>query len=349
AKLADGAEGRNRQFCEMRPEILFPLFAPTTVLKGVGPRLAALIERAAGPSVIDLCWTLPAGLIDRSLRPKTAEAREGVVATFEVTVDEHQPAANRRAPYRVRCSDDTGFLTLVFFRHQEAYLKDALPVGARRLVSGKAERYQGQLQMTHPDYIVDPDEADELPAIEPVYPLTAGLTAKVMGRAVRGALARAPALDEWQDGAWRARRGWPTWRDALIEAHGPQSPADLNADSPARARLAYDELLANQLALALVRQKRKAAKGRAQPVNPDSRARALAALPFELTAAQAGALAEIDADMAAPLQMVRLLQGDVGSGKTVVALLAAATAAGAAWQPEARAARLPQAERMRSP
>ncbi|MEM6851629.1 MAG: ATP-dependent DNA helicase RecG, partial [Pseudomonadota bacterium] len=316
----------------MRPEILFPLFARTDTLKGVGPRLAALIAKVAGPQVIDLCWALPAGLIDRSARPSVQEAVDGAVGTFDIVVERHDPPPNRRSPYRVRCQHESGFLTLVFFRHKEAYLREALPEGARRIVSGKAERFQGTLQMTHPDYISDPAAPEPFPDMEPIYPLTAGLTQKTMAKAARGAVALAPELEEWIDGSLRAREGWPAWREALRRAHAPETPADLKPEAPARARLAFDELLANQLALALVRRQRTRLRGRAFPLDRSLRARAEAALPFQLTAAQHSALAEIDGDMAADRRMVRLLQGDVGSGKTVVALLAALTAIGAGAQ-----------------
>ncbi|MBB5518636.1 ATP-dependent DNA helicase RecG [Amphiplicatus metriothermophilus] len=306
----------------MRPEILNPLFADVTALPGVGPKIAPLIAKAAGPRVADVLFTLPAGLIDRRARPKLADAPFGQLATVEVTVDRHDPPRARRQPYRVICSDETGFLTLVFFHPKEDYLRRALPEGTRRIVSGRIEEYGGVRQMTHPDHIVDPEKAGDMPLIEPVYPLTAGLSNTLMRKAVRAALARAPVVPEWQDAAWLARRGWPGWREALRAVHAPETPDALAPTRPERQRLAYDELLANQLALALIRRARIKSAGR--PVRGDGRLRALAAkaLPFALTGDQRRALEEILADMAAPERMVRLVQGDVGSGKTVVALLA---------------------------
>lgn len=314
----------------MRPEILYPLFAPVTSLKGIGTRLARLVERAAGPHVVDLLWHLPTGLIDRSLSPTVADAIPGEIVTLTVTVDAHQPPGSARLPYRVRCSDETGALTLVFFHVKGDWLERALPVGSTRIISGKLETFGGLLQMSHPDHIGDPG-AGEVLAIEPVYGLTAGLSLKVMRKAIEGALARARPLPEWQDPAFLQRRGWDNWRGALERLHNPQSTAELEPQQPARLRLAYDELLADQLALALVREQTRRAKGR--PIRGDRRLqdKVVAALPFTLTAAQLQAVAEIAADMAAPTKMLRLLQGDVGSGKTVVALLAmlAAVEAGA--------------------
>ncbi|MBI3113722.1 MAG: ATP-dependent DNA helicase RecG, partial [Rhodospirillales bacterium] len=306
----------------MRPEILFPLFKPVTSLKGIGPRLAKLVEKVAGPNVVDLLWHLPAGVIDRRYAPKVAEARPGVIATMTLTVERHQRPPNKRLPYKVYCSDDTGKIALVFFHAHEDYLKKALPEGEVRVVSGKVESFGKELQITHPDHIGTADELKRLQAVEPVYPLTAGLTLKVLAKAVRRALELAPALPEWIDAGYLAKQRWKPWREALGEAHAPTDEAALDAGTPARQRLAYDELFANQLALALVRSAMRRAKGRAIAGDGSLRAKAVSALPFELTASQQTALKEIAADMAATLRMLRLLQGDVGSGKTVVALLA---------------------------
>lgn len=306
----------------MRPAILNPLFADVTALQGVGPKVAALIARAAGPRIVDLVFTLPTGVIDRSARPKIADAEFGSLATLEVLVDRHDPPHSPRQPYKVIVSDETGFLTLVFFHARADYLKRALPEGERRLISGKIEDYGGARQMTHPDHIVDPNDAAALPLFEPVYPLTSGLTPGVMRKAVAHAVERAPALPEWQDAAWLDKMHWPGWLDAVRAVHAPSSRGDLSLHTLARMRLAYDELLANQLALLLIRRARIKSSGRSIKAPGKLRARALKALPFALTRAQAEALKEIDADMAAPERMVRLLQGDVGSGKTVVAFLA---------------------------
>ncbi len=306
----------------MRPHVLFPLFAPVAALPGIGPRLGELVERAAGPRVVDLIWHLPSGLIDRRYAPKVRDAKEGLVATLTLWVDAHQPPKNPRLPYRVRCRDETGFLFLVFFHARPEYLEKALPVGEQRVVSGRLERFRDELQITHPDHIGTLAELERLRGVEPVYPLTTGLTLKVLGKAVRAALQRAPALPEWIDQAYLKRQGWAGWREALLAAHAPESEVALAATSAPRARLAYDELLANQLAVALVRQHQRRQAGR--PVKGDGRLRqkAVAALPFRLTRSQEQAVQDILADMAGEARMLRLLQGDVGSGKTVVAFLA---------------------------
>ena len=321
------------QIIEMRPEILFPLFASVTSLPGIGPRLAPLVERAAGgDKVLDVLWHLPAGIVDRRFTPKVAEAPEDRIATLTVTVDAHMPPRTPRLPYKVRCRDETGFLHLVFFHVKGDWVARSLPIGATRVVSGRIERFRDEVQMTHPDHIVTPDELSTLATVEPVYGLTAGLTLKGMGKLVRAAVARAPDLPEWLDPALRARECWPTWREAVAAGHAPSDEADLAPTAPSRRRLAYDELLANQLALAVVRRNQRRLAGRSIRGDQSLCRKALSALPFDLTGAQRVALAEITADMASDERMLRLLQGDVGSGKTVIGLLAMLTAVEAGAQ-----------------
>ena len=306
----------------MRPAILNPLFAPATVLPGVGRRTRPVVERLAGPLVVHLLWHLPSGLIDRRHAPKVAEAEAGTTATLTVRVDRHQPAPNRRLPARVYCSDETGTVTLVFFHARGDWLPQKLPEGSVRVVSGRVERYGDALQMVHPDHIAPLDELESVQTVEPVYPLAAGITLKPMTRAVRAALAQAPALPEWIEPRLVEARRWPAWNAALAAVHAPEGTDDLAADTPPRQRLAYDELLANQLALALVRRSARGGRGRAVAGDGRLRASVEAALPFRLTGSQRRSIDEIAADLGRERRMLRLLQGDVGSGKTVVALLA---------------------------
>jgi len=310
----------------MRPEALYPLFVPIGELSGLGPRLAPLVEKLVGPMAVDLLWHLPYALIDRRFMPLVAAAPDGRIATLKVRVDQHQAPESSRRPYRVVCSDESGFITLVFFHAKADWLEKSLPLGSERIISGTVEHFNGGMQMTHPDHIVPLDKLAEVMTVEPVYPLTAGVTPKVMVKAVKAAVARAPKLPEWIDAAYLARQGWEDWHTALTKIHSPESEADLWADGKARQRLAYDELLANQLALSLVRASMKKLAGRIIKGNGASRAKVIAGLPFNLTGAQVRSLAEIDADMVEPSRMLRLLQGDVGAGKTVVALLAMAAA-----------------------
>jgi ATP-dependent DNA helicase RecG len=305
----------------MRPEVLFPLFRPVTALKGIGPRIGKLIEKLAGGQLVNLLWHLPSGLIDRRNAPKIADAVPGTVATITLRVRQHRKPPNKRMPYKVICGDDTGEISLVFFHAHEDYLRKSLPEGELRVVSGTVDHFGDEVQMTHPDHIGTIDELDKLKTVEPVYPLTAGLTLKVLGRAVEGALAAVPDLDEWADASFVKKNAWKPWKSALLAAHRPESEAALAPENPDRARLAYDELFSNQVALALIRRHMRKARGRKVHGTGALRARVGHVLPFELTAAQQRALQEIGADLASDSRMLRLLQGDVGSGKTVVALM----------------------------
>jgi ATP-dependent DNA helicase RecG len=306
----------------MRPAILFPLFADIRTLSGVGPKLEKLIAKVAGPKLVDLVFDLPVGVVDRSYRPKLSAAETGRIATVEVTVLEHKPNRIKAQPYKVMVSDETSLMELVFFRAHADYLAGLLPVGARRLLSGRIERFKDRLQMAHPDYVVAPEERAAFPLHEPVYGLTEGLTPRPMAKAVRGALDKLPAMPEWQDPAFVKQRRWDDFGAALEKVHAPAHDSDLEPGTTARQRLAYDELLANQLALLLIRANLRGGKGRAICGTGKLKALAVAALPFALTDPQLGALAEIEQDMKSDKRMLRLLQGDVGSGKTVVALLA---------------------------
>ncbi len=316
----------------MRPPILNPLFAPVTALPGIGPRLSKLVEKLTGPRVADLLWHLPVGIIDRRYAPKLADAQPDRIATVTVTVVAHIPPPNRRLPYKVRVSDGSDELTLVFFHGHDDYLRKALPIGEQRVVSGKIERFREALQMTHPDHIGTPAELSRLQIVEPVYAMTAGLTAKPLLKAIRAAIERAPDLPEWIEPAFLKDRSWKSWRESLSMAHAPQSDSDLDPGTDPRSRLAYDELLANQLALAMIRARQRKLPGRSIAGDGHLSGRVLAALPFQLTASQTQSLEEIRRDMAAPTRMLRLLQGDVGSGKTVVAFLAMLTAVEAGHQ-----------------
>ena len=305
-----------------RPEALFPLFAALDTLEGVGPKtvqnLAALdIEKPR-----DMLFTLPYSGIDRRKRDTVQGAELPGVVTVEVTVGQHRAPSRRGGAYRVTVEDAATAFQLVFFHARDEYLRRILPTGARRVVSGKVELFDGMAQMVHPDHILEPQEAGEIPDFEPVYPLTAGVTQKVMRKAAQSAVTRAPDLAEWIDPAQKAQTGWPDWAEAVRRAHNPQDMGDLAAADPARERLAYDEFMAHQLTLALARSRLRRAKGRATVGTGALQAQVLEALPYELTGAQKRAIAEIAGDMAQETRMNRLLQGDVGAGKTLVALKA---------------------------
>jgi ATP-dependent DNA helicase RecG len=316
----------------MRPAVLNPLFASVGSLPGIGPKLEKLYARLLDrdgepPRLIDLLFHLPSGFVDRRNRPKLSAVTPDTVVTVAVTIEKHRPPPPHRprVPHNIEASDDTNTLTITYFNARKDYLQKLYPVGEVRYVSGKATLYDGHLQMVHPDHVVDAEGFKHLPLLDPVYPLTEGLHPNGLRKAIDAALERVPELSEWQDREWLARNAYPDFAAALRAVHRPASPDDLSPESAAWSRLAYDEFLAAQLALALIRKHMRNRSGRGSAAEGRLRGRIIAALPYKLTPSQQRAVTDIVADLAQPQRMLRLLHGDVGSGKTVVALLAAAT------------------------
>jgi len=317
----------------MRPALLNPLFAPVTSLAGVGPKqdklFRYLLDRDETPRLVDLLLHLPASVIDRRTQPKIRDAVVGTMVTLEVTVDRHRPPPprNARAPYLVYASDDTGDVVLTFFRAKPGYVEKLLPVGEKRYVSGTLQMYDGIPQIVHPDRVVDEAAFSKLSGIDPVYPLTQGLALGSLRRAMAQALQKLPDLAEWISPDVIRRCKFPGIAEALHRVHIPVEMTDILPDGPYWSRLAFDELLAGQLALALVRAQLRRPAGDRHAGDGHLRKKIIDALPYSLTSSQQQAAAAISEDLRQPLRMLRLLQGDVGSGKTVVALLAAAAVA----------------------
>ncbi|QCO56899.1 ATP-dependent DNA helicase RecG (plasmid) [Pseudorhodobacter turbinis] len=315
-----------------RPECLFPLFAELETLEGVGPKTARAFAGLGVEKPKDLLFLLPHSGIDRARRNSVRDFTPPTVVTVEVTVGEHHAPRSKGRPYRVMVEDAETEFQLVFFHARGDYLQKLLPTGEKRLVSGRVEAFEGIVQMVHPDHILRPEDAGDLPSFEPVYPLTAGVTQKLVAKAAASAMARMPDLPEWIDPSQKAREGWPDWAEAIRSGHAPTNNADFAATAPARQRLAYDEFFAHQLTLSLARASLRRAKGRATVATGQLQKTVLAALPYAPTGAQSRAVAEITADLAAPVRMNRLLQGDVGSGKTLVAFMALLVAVEAGGQ-----------------
>ena len=314
----------------MRPLLLNPLFAPVTSLSGVGPKqdklFRYLLGREETPRLVDLLLHLPASVIDRRAQPKIRDAVPGTVVTLEVTVDRHRPSPprNARAPYLVYASDDTGDVVLTYFRAKADYIEKLLPVGSKRYVSGTLQMFDGVPQIVHPDRVVDEAGFAQLSGIDPVYPLTEGLALGSLRRAIAQALQKLPDFPEWISPEVIRRCHFPPIKEALNRVHIPLELTDILPDGPFWSRLAFDELLAGQLALALVRSQLRRPAGDRHAGDEHLRKKIIDALPYALTSSQREAAAAIADDLQQPVRMLRLLQGDVGSGKTVVALLAAA-------------------------
>ena len=305
-----------------RPIQLFPLFAELETLSGLGPKSVKNLATLGITIPRDLLFLLPHSGTDRSRKSSLRDVILPATVTVEVEVGLHIPPQTRGRPYRIMVRDAQLDFTLVYFHAKGEFLQALLPTGQRRIVSGKAELFDGVAQMPHPDHVLRPEEAASLPAYEPIYPLAAGLTQKLIAKGIAASLDRTPDLPEWIDPGQFAQESWPTWRAAVVAAHAPQGPQDLVATNPARQRLAYDELFAHQLTLSLARASLRRGKGKSSVGTRRLQDRVLKTLRYPLTGAQTRAVAEIADDLRSDLRMNRLLQGDVGSGKTIVAFLA---------------------------
>ncbi|MEO1406509.1 MAG: ATP-dependent DNA helicase RecG, partial [Pseudomonadota bacterium] len=316
----------------MRDERLFPLFAELNSLPGIGPKLKEPLARlVGGDTVWDLLLHLPEKWLDRRVRATFDDTEPGEVATVQGEVQAHIAPKGGNQPYRVRLADETGFLTLVFFRGDGRWLSGQLPMNRQRIVSGRIEEFNGERQMVHPDHIVDPERGERPPPVEPIYSLTAGLTNKRVHNSTRAALDTLPDLPEWADHHLVSQRGWPKLADALRNLHAPQEYNEELFHISAE-RLAYDEALAREIAFALAKAQRRARKAPAMKTDFIAQDRLVTSLPFRPTGAQMRSSKEIAEDLTEDSPMRRMLQGDVGSGKTLVGALAAIQAVEAGFQ-----------------
>ena len=314
----------------MRPSLLNPLFADITTIKGIGEKLAkafAKLLRRESTRLLDVMFHMPTGIIDRRFKCTISQLPLQGVATLVVTIGKHKmPPRGVKQPYRIEAFDDTGRMSIVFFSNYADHYLRQFPVGEKRFISGEISWFGAEAQMTHPDYVFNTEEMQKMPPVEPVYPMTAGLSTKTIQKTVQASLAKLPELQEWQDSEWLKKQKWRQFGAALKNLHMPNEANSVAPDGQDRLRLAYDELLANQLALSLVRNQMKRAHGRSLAGSGKLTSQVITQLPYSLTPAQIASVGEIRDDMASQTRMIRLLQGDVGSGKTVVALLALATA-----------------------
>lgn len=311
----------------MKPLILTPLQRSIRTLDGIGPKTAqALTRLCGGESIMHLLWHRAIDGIDRSFEVPIAQLQTGRVATVTGTVTKQTIAPRRGLPHRITIEDDSGSMSLIYFKGSAQWILDTYAIGKTVVVSGIVEAWQGSCQISHPDFVVDDDKRDQIPPFQPIYPLTQGVTSKTMLKAIKAALVNLPTLSEWIDPPLLKQQKWPSWHTSMQALHNPQSSSDLNLQKTNRRRLAYDELLASQLTMAITRHHHKAERGQAFAFDSQLREKALSFLPYTLTQAQSNCMTEVDRDMQSTDRMLRLIQGDVGSGKTVLAFLAALNA-----------------------
>ncbi len=318
-----------------RPDILTPLFRSLRSIKGVGVQLNGIFKKffttpdGQEPIALDILMHMPSQIIDRRLQVPISEAWLGSIVTLKLHIDRHQtPPKNRKnMPHRVFAHDESGEISLVFFRSHGNWLEKSLPVGEVRFVSGEIGFFNGEKQITHPDYIVAPENFAQLPLVEPIYPLTHGLSSKALRKIVQQVVSDLPKLPEWINKSRLQQNLWPSFDEAMKSVHTPKTPQEAQISSPARMRLAYDEYLAGQISLQIIRSTLVKEKGESRIFTGELTKKLESALPFTLTKGQQVAIKEILGDLSGKDKMSRLLQGDVGSGKTIVALMAMAAMA----------------------
>ena len=312
----------------MRPEKLFALFSDISKLRGVGDNTRKALMRLFGKTNVfirDLAFHLPVSVVDRRNSPPLKSVKNGDIITMVMKIEDYHVPDNRRGgkkPHKIICYTPDGYITLTFFKAHPDYLRKELPIGESRAISGKVEKYGEIIQISHPDIIAPAEDIEKIKTLETVYGLTYGISNRYLTKIINDALAHLPDLPEWIDSEYLKQQGWNSWKNSLLAAHKLVTPDDLLPESKIRRRLAYDEILANQLALALVRKRLK--KKLAEPISEHNKLREKLRenLPYKLTAGQEQTIAEIDVDLASCNRMLRLLQGDVGSGKTIVAIMA---------------------------
>jgi len=303
----------------MRPKILYKLFSNLETIKGIGPKNAKLIERLCGKYLLDLILHRPIAYIDRRNSPKIKDLSNNSIVTLILKVDGHTPSFNKRMPYKITCSDDTGQLNIVYFNLRGPYLKKMFPIGSKKVVSGKVEEFNGIFQMTHPQHIADESNLDSVKKIECVYPLTAGISSKIIQKSINSSLAIIDDLPEWIPNDYLQKNNWTSWKKSIYEMHNPNELKEDKEDIYLN-RLVFDELLSQQLTVRLIKNKISKLKGNTIKPNGSLLEQLKSHLSFELTDDQNQAIKEISKDQSSPNKMLRLIQGDVGSGKTIVAL-----------------------------
>jgi ATP-dependent DNA helicase RecG len=319
----------------MRPKILFPLFSDISSLAGVGEKTREVLKRLAGERVVNMVYHLPSSVVDRRNMPQITQMREGDIVTSVVQIDDYiSPArpSDKNSPFKVRCYNESGYLTLVFFNAYQQSLERQMPKGSKKVVSGKVGSFNGEIQIVQPDHVAPAEELEKICRVEPVYPLAGGIAKKNLLKIINDGLKRVPVLPEWINELFIKQNKWHPWHECIIKSHRPEDSDDVQPASPHRSRLAYDELLANQLALALVRTYVNKTRGNPHKGDGVLRKKLLEKLPFELTDGQKEIINEINADQESENRMMRLLQGDVGSGKTVVSLMCALNSVEAGFQ-----------------
>ena len=306
----------------MRPSYLNNLLSPINLVTGIGPKIEKLFNRIDINLKVHFLWHLPHNIIKRQKHENIHNDQINTLVTLKIKVLKHVPSRFKKQPYRVHCLCNETPIDIVFFYARHPVVKKNLPEEEIRYVSGKLEYFRNTYQITHPSHIIETKGINEIKNIEPIYSLTAGLSQKIISKYIEQIIKNIPDLNEWIDEIYLIKYRFLNWKNSIVRIHNPDKIEDINNQNIYRRRLAFDELLAHQLAIAIIRNYNQKKKGIVISSNNKLYEKFLKNLKFKLTTSQKKVVEEITIDLESENQMIRLLQGDVGSGKTVVALIA---------------------------
>ena len=295
------------------------LLSDLTALKGVGVKTTNLLKKKNINNLFDLLWKLPKSYTDRSLSSKIKDLKIGENQTVTVTPQKYLFPRIRNLPNRVICSDDSGKLDCVFFNSYEGYVKKILPLGKEITISGKISYFKNKYQLTNPKYISE--DSSLIKQVHNQYSLTEGISEKVYNKIIDQIISELPELDEWHSNQIVKKFGNLSWNNSIIELHKPENIGKYRDNF--YQRLAYDEIFSTFLVNSEIRKKIKKIKKKRKKINFNLQNNLINKLSFSLTNDQVNSLKEINKDLSTSTKMFRLLQGDVGSGKTIIALLSA--------------------------
>ncbi len=295
------------------------LLSDLTALKGVGVKTTNLLKKKNINNLFDLLWKLPKSYTDRSLSSKIKDLKIGENQTVTVTPQKYLFPRIRNLPNRVICSDDSGKLDCVFFNSYEGYVKKILPLGKEITISGKISYFKNKYQLTNPKYISE--DSSLIKQVHNQYSLTEGISEKVYNKIIDQIISELPELDEWHSNQIVKKFGNLSWNNSIVELHKPENIGKYKDNF--YQRLAYDEIFSTFLVNSEIRKKIKKIKKKRKKINFNLQNKLINKLSFSLTNDQVNSLKEINKDLSTSTKMFRLLQGDVGSGKTIIALLSA--------------------------
>ena len=307
-------------------------FNPVSKVKGIGPKIKKLFNEKKIDTNIDLIFNFPYGLIDRTHCPKLNNLEVGKISTIFVKVRKHNFPRIRRLPNTVQCFDETGEINIVFFNSRENYIKEILPINSEVIISGKVNFYKNKYQITNPDYVTSINNEEKVTKIMPTYASLKGISNKTINKIYENIIKEIPDVPEWHRDHIIKNNKWFSFKDSLIQLHNPKKIEDLDKNSLTYERISFDEIFSNLLIFAQIKKKIATIYKKPKLFSSDQKLKLIKNLPFTLTKDQETIIKEIDDSLKSDKKMIRLLQGDVGSGKTIISIITGLNVVAAGYQ-----------------